>query len=81
MTETEAKERWCPMVRMEDRGADSKVAVNRPSGDVWTGLAHGSTSANGDDHFCIGSACMMWRTIPSTGQIPGDGYCGLAGKP
>lgn len=78
MTETEAKTKWCPMVRI--------VVVN---GHVQENR-HGQFRALGDDAtgpFCIGSACMMWRwETHQMGDWPpervGDeGYCGLAGQP
>ena len=56
MTETEAKTKWCPMVRRidseyEDKAPTGMTAMNRmvtPKGEKAFGL-------------CIGSACMMWR--------------------
>lgn len=77
MTEDEAKQRWCPMVRLYDPA--EKIAVNRPYEDEWTALG-----VHGDNHYCIGSACMMWRktddAIPEYNH-PESGYCGRAGKP
>lgn len=43
MTEDQAKQKWCPMVRT--RSAENEVAVNR-----------GKTIVGSN---CIGSACMM----------------------
>ena len=50
MTESEAKMKWCPMVRsprIESREPIIVVAVNRPDSAVGV--------------ECIASACMMWR--------------------
>ena len=82
MTEAEAKTRWCPMVRQLYRDENNSVSAMNRFGD---GQPLG---------FCIGSACMMWRwsakpykatevqeLLGVTGTAPGEGYCGLAGKP
>lgn len=42
-------------------------------------------SGTNDNHrdltTCIGRECMAWRwTSGPTGDKPGEGYCGLAGK-
>ena len=65
MTEDEAKQRWCPMARV-----NRKIAMgNRVQFDDGTwDTAVGSR--------CIASGCMMWRTTSSQ-----HGYCGLAGRP
>lgn len=77
MTEDDAKLKWCPMKRMH-------VDIN----DDGPSFGHAQTR-------CIGSACMMWRwdqgkawPVPAGGDMmrieaerPGNGYCGLAGKP
>ena len=78
MTESEAKTKWCPMVRMRISD-DSNISGN---------AIFGSHEHYG---FCIGSECMMWRWhdqwLESSGGMrrePTDqkyrsGYCGLAG--
>lgn len=74
MTEKEAKKKICPVGRMRS-GFDG----------------------NWDKGYCIGAACMAWRqtfgphadraqfldreTMQPIEVDPGDGYCGLAGKP
>jgi len=83
MTEDQAKQKWCPMVRFNDR--NSETAYN-----AWYDTSGGEGRCK-----CIGSACMMWRwdaITPeekrqlreygdSTGPLLAiPGYCGLAGK-
>lgn len=67
MTEEEAKEKWCPMV---------KATCDRKTEDeAWERL-------EGQVARCITSDCMMWREyVPE--HIRGEtyGYCGLADKP
>src|SRR5689334_4927929 len=82
-TESEAKTKWCPMVRLD-----------QPGGNRWTYGIEGER----DNTNCIGSACMMWRwsnrvwghdddcrgkeaAKEFTKQNPLKGFCGLAGKP
>ncbi len=66
MTEDDAKQKWCPMVRL--------VPV------TFMGKLHAIFSNQPDDAFsgesCIGSDCMMWRESP---EEPWSGYCGLGG--
>lgn len=89
MTEEEAAEKWCPMVRCSTIVSGDGSAWNRlqtPDMDVVIP----------PQALCIGSACMFWRwasemetdhddrgyvseryrTFSTT-----DGFCGLAGKP
>jgi hypothetical protein len=87
MTESEAKKKWCPMVRGHEKGA---AGFN-------LGVMGGEDKRIGT---CIGPACMMWRfdqgrvefseAPPREDGEPmvkiqldraGNGYCGLAGKP
>ena len=82
MTEDEAKQRWCPFVRMSPRSAIDNRGSNHP---------------NPGNVNCIGSACMAWRAtdneIKANPESPVEhgrardasdyvsaGYCGLAGK-
>jgi hypothetical protein len=68
-TEDEAKEKWCPMVRMmDDSSFNHPVAYNR----CWLS---GDTEDNPDEARCIGSRCMAWRWFIANEK----GYCGLAG--
>lgn len=75
MTESEAREKWCPFVRHQ---ADEDCAPGNRFG-----LEENSTLCR-----CIASECMAWRwnTRNFEGiEIPDPntkrGYCGLAGKP
>jgi hypothetical protein len=72
MSEKEARERWCPMVRYARQlePGEIVVAFNRCEGR--TDYVNNPPSSR-----CIASECMMWR------QEDRDdlGYCGLAGKP
>ncbi len=89
MTETEAKQKWCPMGRTPAR--DEQGFAHSP--------AH-NRSADGLRNIgaCIGSDCMMWRQTGTVKLVNGkpirygdnypeesiekiqEGYCGLAGK-
>jgi hypothetical protein len=70
MTEKEAKEKWCPMIKFQ-------IGPDNPS---WQNVAY----SNRGDYFdntrtgCIASDCMMWRWTDSPHT---KGYCGLGGKP
>lgn len=95
VTETEAKEKWCPFARIGGGAGMDGAAYNRIQhhGDI----SHGAST-------CLGSGCMAWRvalrpnpafvemgnTWPDSRtpeqKIPylrnhERGYCGLAGKP
>ena len=48
MTETEAKAKWCPITGL----AGAIIAASLRSSDVVTA-----------SKMCIGSRCMMWRSI------------------
>ena len=73
LTEDEARQRWCPMVRVEGNNR-----VHNTKSDGYE---------NADNNYrCIGSSCMAWREYEiafAHGEIPKEhrGYCGLAGKP
>ena len=75
MTEDEAREKWCPFVRLQY----DHPAINR----TWD-------TPNPGKCRCIASDCMAWRwaeqghdpdDMPGIGEHPSTGYCGLAGKP
>ncbi len=72
ITESEAKEKWCPFARVGVHAGSGGAAVNRyPVPEVQK------------DANCIGSACMAWRwrTPVPPGITPEEkqGGCGLAG--
>ena len=50
LTESQAREKWCPMVRELVTRGERGVAINR-----------GNVNANASNSNCIASACMMWR--------------------
>lgn len=77
MTEDEARNKWCPFVRLSEDWGD-----NRPS----------SMNDSDTFLRCIASDCMAWRRVTNTfvarrqydavarGEAPQEeGYCGLAG--
>lgn len=82
-TEAEAREKWCPMVRVgdvfrDDNGNNTAASFNRCSDGTFSSFK------------CVASSCMMWRwkgdTVPDpknsnrTIRIQTqEGYCGLAG--
>lgn len=70
MTEEEAKQKWCPMVRVS-------VFPTSTGGKLWSNNRQDLEHRNGSK--CLGSACMMWRWHgPYSDRT---GHCGLAGRP
>ncbi len=68
MTEDEAKQRWCPLVRFKSGNTGSETAFNRQRG-------YDETAA---DLNCIGSRCMAWHW--RSASLDEDlGYCGAFG--
>ena len=65
VTETQAREHWCPFVRVPYYAGGGAMAINR-AGDL---LADPS-----QQYRCIASQCMAWRWDTSD-----QGHCGLAG--
>lgn len=77
MTEKEAKEKWCPFMRIETR---SGAAVNTrliptSHGGAFGMISYVETEITGK---CIASSCMAWR---QANEYESSGFCGLAGKP
>lgn len=86
MMESEAKTKWCPMVRvgLPDQFGNGTVSNRVESDQPETVISYS---------LCIGSACMMWRwqekfELLEAGDagsphlkwvVPTDGHCGLAG--
>jgi len=80
MTRDEAKDKWCPMVRLIAISDTGELQDNR-----W--LNHTTT-------MCLGDQCAWWRwetspenveffkTFKDAKGLPSieDGYCGKAGK-
>lgn len=79
MTESEAKQRWCPMARV----------VMTPQDPTWQNqaLTNRGTFDTGNGIMCIASDCMIWREADRIedprkfGNFIPTGYCGLANKP
>ncbi len=89
MTETEAKTKWCPMVRAARWGA-TKAAIEENGEDGVLALVNGmpcnrfiiDESEHPEDHIyketlCIGSACMMWREVFVPAVPSTDGSCAV----
>ncbi len=69
MTEEEAKDKWCPMVRVDNKGVSVNDGVFvRNDGEVL-----------GRVNTCIASKCAVWRNADHPLGL--HGYCGLAGIP
>ena len=79
MTESDARKRWCPMVRL----AYDTVSANRFVNDPRSGMTTPDA-----DCCCIASSCMMWKWVQTpeqaafvnaqanAGQVE-NGHCGL----
>jgi len=92
MTEDEAKERWCPMVRLMCDGPREQTLIGPFNRMALTEKPKETRLPEAGR--CIGSECMMWREITERDLHPSPeltiafinenvigGYCGLAGKP
>lgn len=66
LTEEQAREKWCPFVRMGQGGH------NR-----WSDMAQETRDLELVGCECIASDCMAWRW---EAKYKPYGYCGLAGK-
>jgi hypothetical protein len=66
MTEQEAKNRWCPMIRLEIGPENAK----------WQGIAFTNRGEKFEPETitCIASRCMFWCWVEGQGD---DGYCGI----
>jgi hypothetical protein len=91
VTESEAKEKWCPFSRVAfpagesaNRVSDVRLSMSGPDGEYFQRWQK--------DTHCIGSRCMAWRaqqrTIeddftvsPPHRSVTDTGYCGLSGEP
>ena len=85
LTEDDAKQRWCPHVRVpayeaqptEEEGPASANRSPCEATQMHIARMHAATR-------CIGSGCMAWRwwnRLPSMHTNNSTGYCGLSGKP
>ena len=81
LTEPQAREKWCPMVRAGVYGEAGSVL--KPSMNFDVAIAVNRDPRNPELSRCIASACMMWRSGTTiAARENGDverGYCGLAG--
>lgn len=82
LTEAEAAQRWCPLVRVMRKGdMAAEVALAAVNTDPYT--TH--DSREGRELCCVGSRCMMWRwddpplTMNGSTNSRRRGYCGIAG--
>lgn len=86
VTEIQAKENWCPMVRhVMEAGPPGSFNRGQPSDPINNHPANDGSLCN-----CIGSACMMWRWYDHENKHyhddpakkkPRRGFCGMAGRP
>ena len=65
MKQSDAKTKWCPMIRDTVLGGQP---INRDSSPRPNDPKHDATK----NYKCIGDECMMW-----TGSANGSGDCGL----
>lgn len=70
MTESEAREKWCPMARCPYESLGRGITAINTARNTYREM----------ETKCMASACMMWR---NSHTVNGEhqGYCGLAGKP
>lgn len=94
-TEAQARELWCPMVRMARHEPDDPSLPSGTLGNVRAvgGCNSGGPSARSPSSCrCIASQCAMWRWYDSAARgafraaqfgvpPPRRGFCGLAGGP
>lgn len=69
MTESEAKEKWCPFVRFTFNSREGYMMSNREYKQRTGGISH-----------CMASACMAWRWGAKISETEREGHCGLAGN-
>ena len=82
VTEKEAAEKWCPLVRWKFASTSDQPSSNRETSATTEG---GQNPWHHKGTRCIASACMAWRKAESGtvefddyGNLPG--YCGAFGK-
>jgi hypothetical protein len=83
VTETEAKEKWCPFARVGIHAANrSYDDVDEELPSAWFRPTEPSNEGNPNEAHCIGSRCMMWRWVPSDPkELPHRYSFNEAGKP
>ena len=82
MTEKEANECWCPLVKFEVSAKQDLAFNNRINKAADINLMYAGEGAS----RCIASKCAAWRWIKPAERkgrkvAHACGYCGLAGKP
>lgn len=82
-TPEQAKQLWCPMVRLARADEKGAVAVGQTVFNrvqIGTKDMGAPTASN-----CLAAGCAMWRWLTREDDrihlIPTHGYCGLSGKP
>ncbi|MCB9993937.1 MAG: hypothetical protein H6873_09810 [Hyphomicrobiaceae bacterium] len=75
ISETEARKKWCPHVRVEGN--------NRLHNTITGGVSHNDAA-----YLCVAGECMAWRSFHlrfshggDSADDPQHGYCGLSGEP
>lgn len=68
MKESEAKQKWCPMVNFQIG----------PDNATWQGVAYSNRAQVFEPSatLCLGSGCMAWRETDK-GNKDVAGYCGM----
>ena len=77
--ESEAREKWCPFVRIAHIKMDANFATSSAFNRVVV-VKDGKALQIEEFPYtckCIASSCMMWRNDYCA---PGTGYCGLSGN-
>lgn len=70
MTESEARTKWCPMVRVAQSFGSSRGDEN-----------HGVNRLNTFDCNCIGSQCAVWvEDSRAAAGLAATGHCGMIRK-
>jgi len=73
MTEEEAREKWCPFVRLVVGDVDKFT----PSANRMATIDDPQTTRLPKASYCIASECMMWQEIGHKRDDEPRGYCGL----
>ena len=80
LTEKEASEKWCPLVRWKFSSTSDQPASNRETSAT---VEEGNNPFHHKGTRCIGSKCMAWRGADiysnEVGMRVHRGYCGAFG--